>query len=93
MDAKNHHLHKPVYIGEVKADGQFQVVWKTDGPIKAEAWSPYIPDDKGKVADWTLSLGLRQLHGTEVQRGRGGHGGQVNRTTRIKRDEDGSAWA
>ena len=52
MDAENHHLHKPVYIGEVKADGQFHVVWKTDGPIKAEAWSPYIPDDKGKKADW-----------------------------------------
>jgi urea transport system substrate-binding protein len=52
MDAENHHLHKPVYIGEVKADGQFHVVWKTDGPIKAEAWSPFIPDDKGKKADW-----------------------------------------
>jgi urea transport system substrate-binding protein len=53
MDAKNHHLHKPVYIGEVKADGQFHVVWKTEGPIKAQAWSPYIPDDKGKIANWT----------------------------------------
>ena len=52
MDAENHHLHKPVFIGEVKADGQFRVVWKTDGPIKAEAWSPYIPDDKGKIANW-----------------------------------------
>ncbi|HJV59692.1 MAG TPA: urea ABC transporter substrate-binding protein, partial [Albitalea sp.] len=35
MDAKNHHLHKPVFIGEVKADGQFNVVWKTPAPIKA----------------------------------------------------------
>jgi urea transport system substrate-binding protein len=52
MDAENHHLHKPVFIGEVKADGQFRVVWKTEGPIKAEAWSPYIPDDKGRKADW-----------------------------------------
>jgi urea transport system substrate-binding protein len=52
MDAENHHLHKPVFIGEVKADGQFHVVWKTNGPIKAEAWSPYIPDDKGKIANW-----------------------------------------
>jgi len=48
MDAKNHHLHKPVFIGEVKADGQFSVVWKTPGPIKAQPWSPYIPEDKGK---------------------------------------------
>jgi urea transport system substrate-binding protein len=53
MDAENHHLHKPVYIGEVKADGQFHVVWKTDGPIKAQAWSPYIPDSAKKKADWT----------------------------------------
>ncbi|MGH8633497.1 MAG: urea ABC transporter substrate-binding protein, partial [Burkholderiales bacterium] len=33
MDEKNHHLHKAVFIGEVKADGQFNVVWKTNGPI------------------------------------------------------------
>jgi urea transport system substrate-binding protein len=49
MDEKNHHLHKPVFIGEVKADGQFNVVWKTKGPIKAAPWSPYIPgNDKKK---------------------------------------------
>ena len=28
----NHHLTKPVLIGEVRADGQFDTVWKTDGP-------------------------------------------------------------
>ena len=49
----NHHLSKPVYIGEVKADGQFDIVWKTSGPIKADAWSPFIAENKGKVADWT----------------------------------------
>jgi urea transport system substrate-binding protein len=49
MDEKNHHLQKPVYIGEVKADGQFNVVWKTKGPIKAQPWSPFIPgNDKKK---------------------------------------------
>jgi urea transport system substrate-binding protein len=49
MDAKNHHLHKPVFIGEVKADGQFNVVWKTKGPIKAQPWSPFIEgNDKKK---------------------------------------------
>jgi|HubBroStandDraft_4_1064222.scaffolds.fasta_scaffold79607_2 urea transport system substrate-binding protein len=53
LDAKNHHLHKPVFIGEVQADGQFQVVWKTEGPIRAEAWSPFIPESAKKVADWT----------------------------------------
>ncbi len=49
MDPKNHHLHKPVFIGEIRPDGQFNVVWKTKGPIKAEPWSPYIPgNDKKK---------------------------------------------
>ena len=48
MDPKNHHLHKPVFIGEVKADGQFNVVWKTPGPVKAQPWSPFIPENKGK---------------------------------------------
>jgi urea transport system substrate-binding protein len=49
MDEKNHHLHKPVFIGEVKADGQFNVVWKTPAPVKAKPWSPYIEgNDKKK---------------------------------------------
>jgi urea transport system substrate-binding protein len=48
MDEKNHHLHKSVFIGEVKADGQFNVVWKTPGPVRAQPWSPFIPENKGK---------------------------------------------
>ena len=48
MDMKNHHLHKPVFIGEVKADGQFNVVWKTPGPVKAKPWSPYIEGNDKK---------------------------------------------
>ena len=49
MDEKNHHLHKPVYVGEIRADGQFNVVWKTPGPIKAQPWSPFIAgNDKKK---------------------------------------------
>ena len=49
MDEKNHHLHKPVMVGEIKADGQFSVVWKTKGPIKAQPWSPFIEgNDKKK---------------------------------------------
>jgi urea transport system substrate-binding protein len=49
MDEKNHHLHKPVFIGEVKADGQFSVVWKTPGPVRAMPWSPFIDgNDKKK---------------------------------------------
>ncbi len=48
MDKENHHLHKPVFIGEVKADGQFNVVWKTPGPVVADPWSDYIAENKGK---------------------------------------------
>jgi len=48
MDMKNHHLHKSVFIGEVKADGQFNVVWKTPGPVKAKPWSPYIEGNDKK---------------------------------------------
>jgi urea transport system substrate-binding protein len=49
MDPKNHHLHKSVFIGEVQADGQFKVVWKTPGPVVADPWSDYIAENKGKV--------------------------------------------
>ena len=49
----NHHLSKPVMIGEIQANGQFDIVWQTKEPIKADAWSPHLPEDKGKVADWS----------------------------------------
>ena len=45
---KNHHLHKPVMIGEVQEDGQFSVVWQTEGPLRAQPWSPYIPGNDQK---------------------------------------------
>jgi urea transport system substrate-binding protein len=48
MDATNHHLHKPVMIGEIKGDGQFNVVWKTKGPVRAQPWSPFITGNEGK---------------------------------------------
>ncbi|MYM22543.1 urea ABC transporter substrate-binding protein [Duganella sp. FT135W] len=48
MDATNHHLHKPVFIGEIRPDGQFNVVWKTLGPVRANPWSPFIPGNEGK---------------------------------------------
>ena len=49
MDMKNHHLHKPVFIGEVQSNGQFNVVWKTPAPVTAKPWSPYIEgNDKKK---------------------------------------------
>ena len=50
---KNHHLSKPVLIGEIQADGQFQVVWKTDGLLEGDAWSDYLAGSVDLVADWT----------------------------------------
>ncbi len=48
MDETNHHLHKPVMIGEVQDDGQFSVVWETEEPIRAQPWSPFIPGNDKK---------------------------------------------
>jgi urea transport system substrate-binding protein len=49
----NHHLSKPVLIGEIQSNGQFDIVWQTKEPVKADAWSTYLAEDKGKIADWT----------------------------------------
>jgi urea transport system substrate-binding protein len=48
----NHHISKPVFIGEVRGDGQFDVVWKTDGLVPGAAWSPYLEGSKDLIADW-----------------------------------------
>jgi urea transport system substrate-binding protein len=48
----NHYITKPVFIGEIKSDGQFNVVWKTKGLVPGDAWSPYLPGSKDLVADW-----------------------------------------
>jgi len=53
----NHHITKPVYIGEVRADGQFDVVFKTP-VVPGDAWSDYLPVSKDTEADWvTLKCG------------------------------------
>jgi len=57
MDPKNHHLHKPVFIGEIQPDGQFKVVWKTKEPIKAQPWSPYVAGNEKKKDEPDVSLG------------------------------------
>jgi urea transport system substrate-binding protein len=42
MHATNHHTYKPVYIGKIRADGQFDVIWNTDGLVEPEAYSRYL---------------------------------------------------
>jgi urea transport system substrate-binding protein len=54
----NHHLTKPVLIGEVRADGQFDTVWKTPTAVPGDAWSDFLPGSKDIEADWvTLKCG------------------------------------
>lgn len=50
---KNHHLSKPVLIGEIQDDGQLEVVWETDGLVVGDAWSDFLPGSKDIIADWT----------------------------------------
>ncbi|WP_245424078.1 urea ABC transporter substrate-binding protein [Methylovirgula sp. 4M-Z18] len=48
----DHHLTKPVFIGEIAESGQFDVVWKTDGLVAGDAWSKYLDGSKDLVGDW-----------------------------------------
>ncbi len=52
----NHHLTKPVLIGEIQADGQFDIVWSTDGGVIGDAWTDYLPESSRIVADWTSPI-------------------------------------
>jgi urea transport system substrate-binding protein len=48
---KNHHLSKPVLIGEIQDDGQFEVVWETEGVVAGDAWSDFLPGSKDLISD------------------------------------------
>ena len=48
----NHHITKPVLIGEIRADGQFDVVWQTKGLVPGDAWTDYLEGSKDLEADW-----------------------------------------
>jgi urea transport system substrate-binding protein len=52
----NHHLSKPVLIGEIQEDGQFDIVWKTDGEVKGDAWTDFLPESKVLISDWTAPI-------------------------------------
>ena len=53
---KNHHLSKPVLIGEIQEDGQFLVVSETEGTVPGDAWSDFLPGSKDVIADWTKPI-------------------------------------
>ena len=49
----NHHLSKAVRIGEIREDGQFDIVSSSDGPVDPLPWNQYVADTKGKACDWS----------------------------------------
>jgi urea transport system substrate-binding protein len=60
----NHHLTKPVLIGEIRADGQFDIVSQTD-PVPGDAWTDFLPESAVLEADW-LELGCG-MYNTETK--------------------------
>lgn len=52
----NHHITKPVLIGEIQEDGQFEVVSATNGLVQGDAWSDFLPGSKGVISDWRAPL-------------------------------------
>jgi urea transport system substrate-binding protein len=48
----NHHITKPVLIGEIKADGQMETVWKTKDLVPGDAWSKSLDASKDLIGDW-----------------------------------------
>jgi urea transport system substrate-binding protein len=52
----NHHITKPVLIGEIQEDGQFAVVWETSGLVAGDAWSDFLPGSKDIISDWRAPL-------------------------------------
>jgi urea transport system substrate-binding protein len=52
----NHHITKPVLIGEVQENGQFDIVWSTPGLVVGDEWSDYLPESKDLIADWRAPM-------------------------------------
>lgn len=52
----NHHITKPVLIGEIQGDGQFEIVWQTSGLEVGDAWSDYLEGSKDLISDWRKPL-------------------------------------
>ena len=52
----NHHISKPVLIGEIQDDGQLMTVWQTNKLVDGDAWSDFLPESKPIIADWTAPI-------------------------------------
>lgn len=47
----NHHLSKPVLIGEITADGQFDIISQTS-EVPGDAWTDFLPESAVLTSDW-----------------------------------------
>ena len=52
----SYHITKPVLIGEIQDNGQFNIVSQTPGTIVAQEWSPYLEGSRDLIADWRAPL-------------------------------------
>jgi urea transport system substrate-binding protein len=52
----NHHITKPVLIGEIRDDGQFDVVHETSGLVLGDEWSDFLPESAQLIADWRAPM-------------------------------------
>ena len=52
----NHHITKPVLIGEIQDNGQFSIVWQTPSTVAGDAWSDYLPGSRDLISDWRKPL-------------------------------------
>lgn len=52
----NHHITKPVFVGEIRDDGQFDVVWETSGLVLGDEWSDHLPESADLISDWRAPL-------------------------------------
>jgi len=68
----NHHITKPVLIGEIQGNGQFNIVSQTPGTIVAQEWSPYLEGSRDLIADWRAPMNCGNFN---VKTGKCGGGG------------------
>ena len=69
----NHHITKPVLIGEIQDDGQFNTVFETSGLVPGDEWSDYLEGSKDLISDWRAPMSCGNFN---VKTGKcGGSGG------------------
>jgi urea transport system substrate-binding protein len=71
----NHHITKPVLIGEIEANGMFNIVSQTPGLVVAQEWSPYVADTKDLIGDWRAPMSCGAFNVVTGKCGSGGKSG------------------